>query len=82
MTHQNGNVEWPFPFLSVRRTRTNGIYFLGTPANSALTCVMVSQNSSSTFSLDRPTTSILGSLSPFVSYRCNTRLWHIAIDVE
>ena len=40
--------------------RSSGSYFLGTPARSALTSVMVSQTSSSTFSLDSPTTSTLG----------------------
>ena len=40
--------------------QSSGSYFLGTPARSALTWVTVSQKSSSTFSLDSPTTSILG----------------------
>ena len=40
--------------------RNGGSYFLGTPARSALTWLMVSQNSSSTFSFDRPTTSTFG----------------------
>ena len=34
--------------------RKSGNYFRGTPARSALTWVIVSQNSSSTFSFDRP----------------------------
>ena len=38
----------------------DGNYFRGTPARSALTWVIVSQNSSSTFSRDKPTTSTLG----------------------
>ncbi len=42
-----------FPFAE----RTNGIYFLGTPARSARTWVIVSQKISSTFSFDKPTTS-------------------------
>src|SRR6476619_3525502 len=42
---------------SARRGRN---HFRGTPARSALTWVIVSQKSSSTFSLDRPTTSTLG----------------------
>src|SRR6516164_1920592 len=41
-------------------TYESGNYFLGTPARSALTWVIVSQNSSSTFSRDRPTTSTRG----------------------
>ena len=40
--------------------RNSGSYFLGTPARSARTWVTVSQKISSTFSLDRPTTSIFG----------------------
>ena len=37
-----------------------GSYFSGIPARSARTWVIVSQNSSSTYSLDRPTTSSFG----------------------
>ena len=40
--------------------RNHGNYFRGTPARSARTWVIVSQNSSSTLSLDSPTTSTLG----------------------
>ena len=59
MTHEGGNVESPCPFCSIHcmKCRT---FFLWIPARSALTWVMVSQNSSSTFSLDRPATSTLG----------------------
>ena len=59
MTHQGGNVESPCPFRSVSLHKS-GSYFLGTPANSALAWVTASQKISSTFSLDRPTTSIFG----------------------
>ena len=59
MTDKSGNVELLCPFLSIC-CMESGIYFLGTPARSARTWVMVSQNSSSTFSLDRPTTSTFG----------------------
>jgi hypothetical protein len=38
----------------------SGNYFRGTPARSGLTWVIVSQNSSSTFSFDSPTTSTFG----------------------
>src|SRR6516225_6312358 len=41
-------------------TQMGGNYFRGTPARSALTWVIVSQNSSSTLSFDRPATSTLG----------------------
>ena len=56
MTHQGGNVESPCLFRSIRCTESRN-YFLGTPANSALAWVTASQKISSTFSLDRPTTS-------------------------
>src|SRR6185312_3723450 len=59
MTDKGGNVESPCPFLSIRR-RDSGSYFLGTPARSARTWVTASQKISSTFSLDRPTTSTFG----------------------
>ena len=42
MTHEGSNVESPYPFLSTRCT-DNRSYFLGTPARSALTWVIVSQ---------------------------------------
>src|SRR5258705_5166642 len=48
-------------------TRNGGDYFLGTPARSARAWVTASQKISSTFSLDRPTTSILG--TPVISRR-------------
>ena len=60
MMHQGGNVELPCPISFHPPHKRVENYFRGTPARSALTWVIVSQNSSSTFSLDRPTTSTFG----------------------
>ncbi len=45
-----------------------GIYFRDTPANSALTWVTVSQNSSPTLSFDTPGTSIRGYSGQFPAH--------------
>ena len=62
MTHQNGNVEPTSPFHSLRRMNS-GYYFLETPARSILSWAIVAQNISSIPSMDRPTTSTLGTPS-------------------
>jgi hypothetical protein len=59
MTDKSGNVEGLCSFRSIRRTKQRKL-FLWTPARSARAWVTASQNISSTFSFDRPTTSIFG----------------------
>ena len=70
MTHEGGNVEPPCPVLSVHGMQWTESYFLGTPARSARTWVTVSQKVSSTFSLDRRTTSTLGALGAILHRPC------------
>ena len=48
------------PILIRPQQATDGSNVLGMPARSALTWVITSHNSSSTFSFDTPTTSTLG----------------------